>query len=108
MVELAGRLEFAATTDFDAGRFAALLDSLPAELAAQSHDWVNAFFGQVSEKEFCTIGTKAAVLPETLACAGVFRRGESAYLSKAQIAKLPTDEASKPVPTPEEMEAVQS
>ena len=105
MVELAGRLEFAATADFDAGRFAALLDSLPAELAAQSHDWVNAFFGQVSEKEFCTIGTKAAVLPETLACAGVFRRGESAYLSKAQIAKLPTDEASKPVPTPEEMEA---
>lgn len=105
MVKIAGDLEFAATADFDAGRFVALLDSLPVDLAAQSHDWVNWFFGQESEKEPHTVGSKVAVLPETLASCGVFRPGETVYLTKAQAAKLPSDESAKPVPTPEEMEA---
>ena len=46
IVRLAMMLDFAATSDFDAARFAALLDLLPADLASQSHDWVNWFFGQ--------------------------------------------------------------
>ena len=82
MVELAGRLEFAATADFDAGRFAALLDSLPAELSRKSHAWVNWFLrADGYEKEFRTLSAvRAVVLAETLACPGVFRRGECVFL----------------------------
>ncbi len=104
MVELAGRLEFAATADFDAGRLAALLDLLPADLAPQSHDWVNWFFGQKSEKESYAIGAKVAVLPETLARAGVWRPGECVFLTKEEAAKLPSNEEPKPLPGPVEME----
>ena len=106
MIELAGRLEFAATADFDAGRFAALLDLLPADLASQSLDWVNWFFGQKCEKESFTIGAKVVVLPETLASAGVFRPGECAFLTKEDAAKLPSNEEPKPLPGPVEMETL--
>jgi len=106
MAKLATRLEFAESADFDGRRFAALLDSIPAELAGQSHDWVEEFLGQSSGKEPCVIGKSVAVLPETLASAGVFRPGETVYMTKAQIAQLPTDEGMKSLPGPEEMEAV--
>ncbi len=103
IVKLAGDLEFAATADFDEGRFAALLNSLPADVAARSHDWVNWFFGQESAREPHAVGAKPLVMAETLASAGVFRPGETAMLTKAQIAKLPPDE-TKHIPTPQEME----
>src|SRR5208282_430950 len=78
---------------------------LPAELAAQSHDWVNCFFGQEGEREPHTVGRMVVILPETLASSGVFLPGEMVYLTKAQIAKLPSNEPAKPLPTPAEMEA---
>ena len=104
IVETALRLDFSPTADFDAARFAALLDSLPAKLEPQSLAWVNWFLGQEGKKEPCTIGSKGAVLAETLACANVFRPGECVFLAKEEIAKLPSDETPKPLPGPVEME----
>jgi hypothetical protein len=104
IIDIAGRLEFAATADFDAGRFAALLDSLPAELAAGSHDWVNWFFGQESEKESYTIGGKVTILPETLADSGVYRPGQTVLLSKERAKLLPAEEVAASVRGPVEME----
>jgi hypothetical protein len=104
IVQTALMLDFSPTADFDAARFAALLDLLPAELATQSHDWVNWFLGQGSKKEPRTIGSKGAVLTETLACAGVWRAGEYAFLTKEEITKLPSDEQPKQLPGPAEME----
>jgi hypothetical protein len=104
IVQTALILDFPATADFDAPRFATLLDLLPAELASQSHDWVNGFLGQESKKEPRTIGSKGAVLAETLAHAGVWRAGECAFLTKEEAAKMPSDEAPKPLPGPVEME----
>ena len=97
-------LDFAPTADFDGARFTALFDSLPAELRRTSLDWVNWFLGQNGKKEPHTIGTKIAVLPETLACANVFRPGENVFLAQEEIAKLPSDEPIKPLPGPVEME----
>ena len=97
-------LDFAPTSDFDAARFAALLDSLPSELLSQSHDWVNLFLGQQSKREPHTIGNKGAVLAETLAGANVFRPGECVFLTREEIAKLSSDEPPRPLAGPVEME----
>ena len=99
-------LDFSPTADFDAARFAALLDSLPAKLEPQSVAWANWFLGQEGKKEPYTIGSKSAVLAETLACARVFRPGECVFLTQEEIAKLPSDETPKPLPGPIEMEAL--
>ncbi len=104
IVRLAGRLEFAATADFDEARFAAILNSLPEDVAARSHDWVNWFFGQESARELHTVGAMRLIIAETLASAGVFRLGETAMLTRPQIANLPPDESAKRIPTPQEME----
>ena len=104
IVQAALMLDFPASADFDAARFAALLDSLPAELASHSREWVNWFLGQEGKREPHTIGSKAAVLAETLACANVFRPGECVFLTEEEAAKLPSDEAPKPLPGPVEME----
>jgi len=104
IVQTALTLDFAATTDFDAARFAALLDSLPAELEPQSRAWVNRFLGQTDKKEPHTIGSKSVVLTETLASPGVFRPGECVFLTQEEAAKLPSDEPPKPLPGPVEME----
>ena len=104
IVQTALTLDFAAISDFDAARFAALLDSLPAELASHSHEWVNWFLGQEGKREPHTIGSKAAILAETLASANVFRPGECAFLTQEEAVKLPSDEPPKPLPGPVEME----
>ena len=104
IVQTALMLDFSPTADFDAARFAALLDSLPSDLAARSHEWVNLFLGQSGKREPHTIGTKGAVLAETLASANVFRPGECAFLTREEAAKLPSDEEPKPLPGPVEME----
>ncbi len=104
MLEIAVLLDFAATADFDAGRFAALLDSLPADLLAQSHAWLDRFFGQERDKEPHTIGRAGAVLPETLADCGVYRAGDCVFLSKERAKMLASDEGPRPLPGPVEME----
>jgi len=104
IVQTALMLDFSPTADFDEALFAALLDSLPAELTTQSRDWVNWFLGQAGKKQHCTIGKKSAVLAETLACANVFHPGECVFLTQEEAAKLPSDEAVKPLPGPVEME----
>lgn len=106
IVQTALMLDFSPTANFDAARFAALLDSLPTKLEPQSIAWVNWFLGQEGKKEPCTIGKKSAVLAETLACANVFRAGEYVFLTKEEIAKLPSDETPQPLPGPVEMEAL--
>jgi hypothetical protein len=105
MLEVAALLDFASDADFDAARFASLERSLPAEVLAQSHEWLNNFLGQASETELHTIGSAGAVLPETLADAGVYRPGDSVRLSEERARMLPSEEAARPVPTPAEMEA---
>lgn len=104
IVQTALMLDFAAISDFDAARFAALLDSLPAELESQSRAWVNWFLGQEDKKEPYSIGSKSAILAETLACSNVWRAGECVFLTKEEAANLPSDEAPKPLPGPVEME----
>jgi len=106
IVQTALMLDFSPTADCDAARFAALLDSLPPKLEPQSLAWVNWFLGQEGKREACTIGRKSAVLAETLACANVFHPGECVFLTKEDIAKLPSDETPKPLPGPVEMEAL--
>jgi hypothetical protein len=105
VLELAARLDFAASADFDTGRFEALSASLPQNLISQSREWLNWFFGQEKGRVPYTVGSTTVVLPETLASANVFRPGETAYLTPAQIAAIPADQAAKRLPTPEEMEA---
>jgi hypothetical protein len=105
MLEVAPMVDFAATTDFDLERFTALERALPTELLAQSHAWLEHFLGQEGEKEPYTIGSKGAVLPETLADSGVYRPGDCVYLSAERAKMLPCDDAPKALPTPEEMEA---
>jgi hypothetical protein len=104
MAEIAALFDFAATADFDAGRFVALGDSLPIDLLAQSQSWLNDFFGQSSDKVSCTVGGAGAVLPETLSDSGIYRPGESVFLSKARAKMLSSDEEPKPLPGPVEME----
>jgi hypothetical protein len=101
---IAALLGFSATTDFDGARFAALADSLPTELLAKSRDWLDEFIGQGEGKQACTVGGAGAVLPETLADAGVYRPGETAWLSKQRAKLLPPNEEAKPLPGPVETE----
>ena len=104
IVQTALTLDFAATADFDAARFAALLESLPNDLEPQSLAWVNWFLGQADKREPHTISDRPVVLAETLASPGVWRPGECAFLTQQEAAKLPSSEALKPLPGPVEME----
>lgn len=101
--ETAKRLDFSPGTDLDLTRFLNLANSLPAESPA-SFDWLMNFLGRVSEKEPYIVGSAGAVLPETLADAGVYRPGETALLSKERAALLPSAESPARVPSPQEME----
>jgi hypothetical protein len=104
MQEVAGLLDFAATVDLDAARFAALLDALPAGVLAQSHDWLNTFFGQENDKQCYSIGRTGCTLPETLADAGIYRSGAVAFLGKQRAKFLPVEDAAAHVPSAAEVE----
>jgi hypothetical protein len=104
ILEAAAQLDFSPDVDFDAARFAALAQALPAELTITSEKWVGAFLGEDLDRKPYTIGSVTAVLPETLASANVFRPGETAMLTAEQAAKLPSESTRKGLPTPQEME----
>ena len=106
MVELAGRLEFAATADFDAGRFAALL-RLPSGRVGRTESRLGERFlrPRIRERVLHHRHQSCGLAGNAGLCQGV-SPGESVYLTrKLKLPKLPSDEASKPVPGPEEMEA---
>jgi hypothetical protein len=105
LIETALALGMAATVDLDGARFAALLDSLPADSLAGSRKWLDEFFDQAGAKEAHTIPAGGAVLPETLGDAGVYAAGDCVMLSKERPKLLPPAEPAKPLPGPVEMEA---
>ena len=101
---IATLLEYDVSTDLDAGRFRVMTNALPADLLGKSATWLNWFFQQEKNTDPYAVGSKGAILPESLAHSGVYRAGEVAMLTREQAANLPMDEGPRELPTPQEME----
>jgi hypothetical protein len=72
----------------DEDRFKALEASLPMDLEGKSQTWVDWFLGENRKTERYTVLDTTVVLTETLADAGVFRKGQQVDLTAEQVAEI--------------------
>jgi phage host-nuclease inhibitor protein Gam len=103
MSDTATALEF--TVDgpdgLDEQRFSALRDSLPNEVAPMSEQWFAWFLGNQENLKVYVVRDECLILPETLANAGFYRRGEKVMLTDKQAVEFlradrPVDDRSAP------------
>lgn len=73
---------------FDEARFVALKAVLPADLAKRSGEWVHWFFGAPPEGTGWVVNAKIVTLPETLAAANVFVKGQRIVLTEDKVKSL--------------------
>ena len=103
MVNLAAEIDFSGQ-DFDSARFDNLAVSLPSAMQAESWRWLEWFLGMEKDRRECEIPREIQSLPETLAAAHYYRRGEKPLLTEKERA-----EAERQDPhflTPTEFEAL--
>jgi hypothetical protein len=88
-----GKVEFA-PIDLDESRFDKMQKSLPENLAAASEEWVDSFLGenQSGRTEPYVVKEDVLYIEETLANAGVFRRGEQVALTAKQLVEIRSKE----------------
>lgn len=72
---------------FDTARFDELLNSLPSLLVAKSETWVDWFLGNPRVTSAHYVTDETLTLPETLASANYWHRGETAELTEEQAAE---------------------
>jgi len=94
-------LEFAKVIDlmlvgdgYDTERFEALSHVLPENLLLRSQAWVTWFLGDPRETRSTVVTEETFTLPESLASANFYRRGESVALTLEEYARLFPPKAS--------------
>jgi len=89
MLECSKLLDLTLVQDgLDTMRFEALLHALPENLLLRSQAWVTWFLGERRETRPFLVSEETVTVPETLMCAGFYKRGECMELTTEEHARL--------------------